>query len=516
MKTRLIPVLITVWLVLWSASNTAAHAPASQPGAIGPQAIGSNFTYQGYLTSGGSAANGTFDFSFRLFNAASGGTQINAIERGNVNVSNGVFTVDLDFGFDAFPGDPRFLEIGVRPGTSTGAYTTLTPRQSLAAVPYALFAQNIPLEGSGSAPTAAHSDHDHFAAVWSGTALDGLNVENDSTQSGASGVYGRITSTSPGGGSGGVWGYNEGTGSNGIGVVGIQNGSGWGVYGEATTGGLGVVGYTSGGTTSVPNTGIGVRGVSDSTNGFGVYGIASNGQFARGMWGFSSSGTGVGGGSTATNGTGVYGIVSGANATGVYGISTNASSFAGNFDGNVRVNGNLEVVGVKNFVIDHPLDPANKYLYHAAVESPDMKNVYDGVVTLGADGAAVVTLPDYFEALNQDFRYQLTAIGAPGPNLYVAEEIKNNRFSIAGGKPGAKVSWQVTGIRHDPYAEQHRMQTEVAKSAPDRGMYLYPQGYGKPASAGINYQKQQQAAQSIQQQQAAQTSTLSNQNVPHR
>ncbi len=78
----------------------------------------------------------------------------------------------------------------------------------------------------------------------------------------------------------------------------------------------------------------------------------------------------------------------------------------------------------KQFKIDHPLDPANKYLSHASVESSDMKNIYDGVVTLDSNGAATVTLPDWFEALNQDFRYQLTAIGAPGPDLYIATEVR--------------------------------------------------------------------------------------------
>jgi hypothetical protein len=114
--------------------------------------------------------------------------------------------------------------------------------------------------------------------------------------------------------------------------------------------------------------------------------------------------------------------------------------------GGTQVNGNLSVTGTLSkasgsFKIDHPLDPANKYLYHSFVESPDMMNVYNGVIVLDAHGQAWVQLPDYFEALNQDFRYQLTAIGAPGPNLYVAKEVSGNRFRIAGGKPHAKVSW---------------------------------------------------------------------------
>src|SRR5439155_22785461 len=103
-----------------------------------------------------------------------------------------------------------------------------------------------------------------------------------------------------------------------------------------------------------------------------------------------------------------------------------------------------------NTEIDHPLDPTNKYLNHSAVESSDMKDIYDGVAVLDAKGEAVVEMPNWFEALNKDFRYQLTCIGSFA-QVYIAEEIHNNRFKIAGGKPGMKVSWQVTGTRHDPY-----------------------------------------------------------------
>ena len=117
----------------------------------------------------------------------------------------------------------------------------------------------------------------------------------------------------------------------------------------------------------------------------------------------------------------------------------------------------------KNFRIDHPLDPQGKYLQHVSVESPDMKTFYDGTVVLDAAGEAWIELPAYFEALNRDFRYQLTALDAPGPNLYIAEKITDNRFKIAGGSSGMEVSWQVTGIRHDAYAEQHRVPVEVDK-----------------------------------------------------
>jgi hypothetical protein len=141
------------------------------------------------------------------------------------------------------------------------------------------------------------------------------------------------------------------------------------------------------------------------------------------------------------------------------------------FTNDVAVEGNFLVVGTKNFRIDHPLDPANKYLYHAAIESSEVLNLYSGNALLNESGEARIELPAWFEALNTDFRYQLTAIGAPGSNLYVAEEINNNGFRIAGGAPGMKVSWQVTCQRNDAHMKAHPFAAERDKPADERGHY---------------------------------------------
>ncbi|MBI3872682.1 MAG: hypothetical protein HY304_06370 [candidate division Zixibacteria bacterium] len=226
----------------------------------------------------------------------------------------------------------------------------------------------------------------------------------------------------------------------------------------------------------------GVRGVGDT---YGVYGTSPSGY---GVFGYSSSHTGVVGDG---NQYGVYGVAHVDNGIGVWGNNGgNAATYAGYFDGKVYVSGLLTKAG-GGFKIDHPLEPANKYLYHSFVESPDMKNIYDGVVTIDAKGEAIVTLPDWFGAVNKDFRYQLTAIGAPGPNLYVAQEVSGNQFRIAGGTPATKVSWQVTGIRQDAWANAHRIQVEVEKPAAERGKYLHPTELGLSETLGMNYEETQ-------------------------
>jgi len=164
--------------------------------------------------------------------------------------------------------------------------------------------------------------------------------------------------------------------------------------------------------------------------------------------------------------------------------TTDGTGNAGYFQGNVQVTGSL-IKGSGSFKIDHPLDPASKYLSHSFVESPDMMNVYNGNVILDSQGEAWVELPDWLEALNRDFRYQLTAIGAPAPDLYVAEEISSNRFRVAGGQPGMKVSWQVTGIRQDPFANAHRIQVEEDKLEAEMGYYLHPELYGQPETKSV-------------------------------
>jgi len=244
----------------------------------------------------------------------------------------------------------------------------------------------------------------------------------------------------------------------------------------------------------------GVYGANQSADGYGVYGanLASGsygfiggtsadsgwnvGLYARGEWAIEGRttnfyGAGVYGESTGEAGVAVSGIATAAGGIAVNGY--NPGHLAGSFTGNVDVSGSLSKGG-GSFRIDHPLDPEGRYLSHSFVESPDMMNIYNGNIVLDSEGHAWVELPDWFEALNRDFRYQLTPLGAPAPGLYVAREVAGNRFLIAGGEPGQRVSWQVTGIRHDPWAEVHRIPVEEDKPPEEMGTLLHPEAYGEP------------------------------------
>jgi hypothetical protein len=265
-------------------------------------------------------------------------------------------------------------------------------------------------------------------------AAPGVEGVTQSGQTDASGVRGIVASNSPGAGSAGVWGINNGSATNAAGVYGsissnAANAAGVrGFNGSASCCGMGVAGFHAG-------QGIGVYG--ESPNGFAVSGFSPN-------------------------------------------------NWSGFFQGSVNVVGTL-FKSSGAFRIDHPLDPAHKYLQHSFVESPEMKNVYDGNVTTDSKGFATVTLPAWFQALNRDFRYQLTVIDKAHWQARAAvwEKIRNNRFTIRTDQPHVQISWQVTGIRHDRYANAHRIQVVVPKEGKADGRYVHPELYGKPLTKSV-------------------------------
>jgi hypothetical protein len=226
-------------------------------------------------------------------------------------------------------------------------------------------------------------------------------------------------------------------------------------------------------------------GASGFSGGIGVQALGGDGNTFGGSGGSGLSA--IGGGGVGANRSGGDGIEAFAGA----GLNGADPGLAGFFGGDVKINGNLDVTGNVSkgggsFKIDHPLDPENKYLFHSFVESPDMMNIYNGNVTTDGNGEATVRLPDYFEALNSDFRYQLTVIGQFAQSI-VSSEIKDNRFVIRTSEPGVKVSWQVTGIRRDAWAMRNRIKVEVEKDDKERGHYLHPEAFDQPGEKSIEW-----------------------------
>jgi hypothetical protein len=261
-------------------------------------------------------------------------------------------------------------------------------------------------------------------------------------------------------------GSNYGVGVQGVGYNGINN---LDVNTNFTTGNQDLGVYGSANTA-------GVEGA--SVNGIGVVGYNKNASFAAttgggntyGVYGYANT---IGGAAAPTTRYGVYGYATGA-----------TTNYAGYFSGNVQITGSI-AKGSGTFKIDHPLDPENKYLYHSFVESPDMMNIYNGNITTDASGYATVTMPDYFDALNKDFRYQLTAIGTFAQAI-IGKEMEGNQFVIRTSEPNVKVSWMVTGVRQDKYANAHRVVAEVDKEPENKGYYLHAAEWGKPASKSMD------------------------------
>jgi hypothetical protein len=272
-----------------------------------------------------------------------------------------------------------------------------------------------------------------------------------------------------------------------------------GVEGTSTSGGSGVVGTNANTTIGTA----GVLGIAGQRNIFGFRNIAGawgDSSASIGVLGTSDDGYGVAGSSNRNVGvsgysnqsTGVYGV---SIQNGVEGLSYGGNAVAGDgqyggrlagyFQGDVSVTGSL-TASSKDFKIDHPSDPANKFLVHASIESSEMVNIYSGNVTTDELGLATVQLPDWFEAENGDFRYQLTSIGRDA-HAWIAEEIHNRQFKIATNATFVKVSWQVTGVRQDAYAKAHPLVVEEAKPDSERGFYLRPELYGQPEEKQLEW-----------------------------
>jgi hypothetical protein len=161
------------------------------------------------------------------------------------------------------------------------------------------------------------------------------------------------------------------------------------------------------------------------------------------------------------------------NGVGVFASGKMAVSAAGpsQFNGNVTVSGTI-YGQAKNCLVDHPSDPENRTLTHACVESDERFNVYSGNVALD----------------DTDFRYQLTCIGQSAP-VYVAQEVRDGEFSIAGGTAGMKVSWLLTGVRNDAWAQANPLVVEQEKPEDEKGFFWSPEALGHDHTRHVGYKR---------------------------
>lgn len=500
----------------------------------------SSISYQGLLAENDTPVTGMRDFRFRLYDAAVGGNVVGEVELMSVDVAEGLFSVELNFGVAPWaPNEQRWVEIESGPADGMQTYEIIG-RQKLTAVPYALNMRGINVSASGDIGIGTPSPENplHIKEGDSGQVPNpnaDLVIESNSEASinliagssdessiffgnpnvgatGAAIIFNPFGGANPDGLNFRVGQFpNEITamaiaanGGVGLGVLSPQttfetggqmrvqaggpnpvSGSGLEISFNPTTGSqlstfdrsagqprnmrLNPFGGNVGIGTVAPETRLDVR----YSDGNGLRVVDNNGSSsAIGIESTVGAGTGIRGVSTATSGStfGVYGQVSSTAGWGVYS------------------NGRLGASGTKSFMIDHPLDPFNAYLLHYSSESPIPQNRYNGNVYLDAAGRGVITLPDYFEAINTDHRYVLTPIGAPAPNLFVESEIRGNTFVIAGGVPGQKVSWEIISQRSDAFVQQRGAPVELLKQGAERGKLLMPSLYGQPESAGIHFQ----------------------------
>jgi hypothetical protein len=331
--TLLISLLVALPVLAFGASAIARAQGSASNEADAP--VGTSFSYQGQLKDASGPLTGSCDFQLGLWDALTAGTQTGAtLTKTNQAVSEGLFTVLLDFGANAFNGSARWLEIAVRCPAGGGQYATLSPRQPLSPAPYALYSANADLLDGQHASAFASNAHNHWGQVWygSGTGLTlsgntGLNaggtdygVEGYASSSNGRGIYGSANATT--GFTFGIYGGADSTSGTGVfGIAGASSGITNGVYGfTQSTSGTGVLGVANATTGST----FGVSGMVYATNGIGVYGwaYASSGN-TNGVYGvsYSTGGRGITGYNNATSGTtyGVFGQADSTSGTGVYG-----------------------------------------------------------------------------------------------------------------------------------------------------------------------------------------------------
>ena len=444
--------------------------------------LGTGFTYQGQLQENGAPAVGPANLRFSLWDAVVDGNQIGVSQLIlDIPVTGGLFSVTLNeanqFSAAAFNGAERWLQVEECLDGACAAPDVFVPRQPLMGVPYSHYALTAPWSGLTGIPVGfADGVDDSGDSVW---------VKNGNTIGYSSGPVG-IGTTSPDA----MLQVNDGR----IRIRESASSERWDLFYDPPTQKLFLqenaafnhLVFTRGPVSSV---GIGT----DSPFFFAKLHVVTAVSGHYGIYAESPEGAAVAG----VGNRGVLGQSGIDGGVGVIGISTHPGAYAGTFQGNVYVTGQVIEAGGA-IKIDSPLDPENEYLSHSSVQSSELKNIYDGKVTTDTNGYAIITLPEWFEALNMDYRYQLTVIDSGNNEQFalakVVREISGNCFTVRSSEPNVQISWQVTGVRQDAWAKAHPVEVQKAKPDRERGKYLAPELHGKSKEMGIFYRPGVQAS----------------------
>lgn len=476
------------------------------------------FSYQGQLQDGGVPANGLHDFRFRLFDAASGGTQVGTTQcADNLLVTGGVVTATIDFGNQFITPAQRFMEVEVRRDTgldcaNTAGFTTLTTRQLISATPLATHAKSafsldaangsianavfVDNTGRVGIGTTAPTHRVHVAAASPTLALQDLNPASQQT--------GYVSFRDAANAERAWVGYGT-IGSTEFTVINARPSADLALW---TTRDMRFItnatermriNAAGGVTIGAPNR----TSFLTLHGGAGISGSVSANDIIVGGGPSSVAYVDVSAPNVVGGGLGVFADIGRTDATFCTAVRAEVQTTEINSQAIYAV-GRFRATGTKSFCIDHPDDPTNKFLLHYCAESPEVINFYRGTATLDASGRAVVTLPPYFAKINTRPSYQLTPVGAPMPSLHIAERINEKAlaagaaaaadraapacwFTIAGGVPGGEVCWRVEAARNDAWARAAGAPVELDKPPTERGTYQHPEVYGQPETLGTGY-----------------------------
>jgi hypothetical protein len=462
-------------------------------GTVRADPVGSGITYQGQLTDAGLPANGSFDLQFALYTSADAGAAIDTVDVPDLAVSGGLVNATLDFTDVPYDGQALWVEVSVRAGNSSGAYTTLAPRQALNAAPYALFALNgnagppgpPGMDGSPGAPGMDGAPGQDgapgmdgapgtpgepgiqgppgfvtlpYAGTVASSSGSALAITNTGTSNGITGVVSAA-------GNAGVSGFNSGSGygmsaisTSGIGIYARSNGGGTAVYASSATGNS-LYALSGGSSSAIYASASTGNGIYAETNGLnaGVYGL--NYSTGSGVFGLNNAGgpgvfgashwTGVGVYGTSDYNDAVLGVSEGSGksgVTGVHGTSTNGNGVYGSSSTGWAVygNGNIGASGCKCFVEPHPTDAAKEIRY-AALEGREVGTYFRGSGRI-VRGTAVIEVPDDFKIVTSPDG--LTVIATPvGALAMVACTSKSLDRIVISGSADVEFDYLVSGVR---------------------------------------------------------------------